>query len=167
LRTPPKSQPQVPAPACPLAHAHSTPTPAEFTLHYYTSFAPAHSRDRRYNQLPNCHCPPLALTLILFLVIDPRQYQPPPPIRSPTSTQPHQRPTPCICSPRQSRNRLVRVCRLFDSRLESPHRRTIEPTLERFTRTALIPTSPTYRHANLIVGDLKSSRLPQQPRALR
>jgi hypothetical protein len=77
LPTPPKSQRQVPAPACLL--------PTEFTLHYYTSHTPAHSRSERYNQLLT-DCFPLPLTLNLSSSSIPRQ-QSPPPIRSPIPNQ--------------------------------------------------------------------------------
>jgi hypothetical protein len=73
----PQKANQVPAPACLL--------PTEFTLHYYTSHTPAHSRSERYNQLLT-DCFSLPLTLNLSSSSIPRQ-QSPPPIRSPIPNQ--------------------------------------------------------------------------------
>ena len=130
----PQKANQVPAPACLL--------PTEFTLHYYTSHTPAHSRSERYNQLLT-DCLPLPLTLNLSSSSISRQ-QSPPPIRSPQIHKPPPTP-PCLCSHQPSRkSRLVRVCRLFDSRQERLHRRAIESTLERLiclsARTAHLTT---------------------------
>lgn len=56
LRAPPKSQPQVPAPAClpSPAHAHRI----HITLLHF--FTPAHSRSSRYNQLSQTAAAPLS-----------------------------------------------------------------------------------------------------------
>jgi hypothetical protein len=125
----------VPAPACLL--------PTEFTLHYYTSHTPAHSRSERYNQLLTAflsHSHSLNLSSSSIF-----RQQSPPPIRSPQIHKPPPTP-PCLCSHQPSRkSRLVRVCRLFDSRPERLHRRAIGSTLERLiclpARTAHLTTS--------------------------
>ena len=114
LRAPPKSQPQVPAPAClpSPAHAHRI----HITLLHF--FTPAHSRSSRYNQLSKLlllHCP-LPLTQPLFSSSIPRQYQPPP-THSLTTTilNPQTPPTPpCICSHQPSRKSSLVRLQLFD-----------------------------------------------------
>lgn len=113
LRAPPKSQPQVPAPACPLP-----PTPTEFTLHYYTSLlphTPALHATTNSPKLLLLHCP-LPLTQPLFSSSIPRQYQPPP-THSLTTTilNPQTPPTPpCICSHQPSRKSSLVRLQLFD-----------------------------------------------------
>ena len=110
LRAPPKSQPQVPAPACPLP-----PTPTEFTLHYYTSLlphTPALHATTNSPKLLLLHCP-LPLTQPLFSSSIPRQYQPPP-THSLTTTILNPPTPPCICSHQPSRKSSLVRLQLFD-----------------------------------------------------
>jgi hypothetical protein len=158
----------VPAPACPLPwHAHQI----HITLLHFNT--PAHSRSSRYNQLQTTTLLSLSLPLNLFSSSIPRPHRPPP-IRSPPPTSTHKPHQHHHVSAHINHPARAVLC-ASDSLIQdwkANNRRTTEPTLERLSvclsaRTAFNTTSSTYRHANLIAEDLKSSRLPRQPRALR
>jgi len=163
LRAPPKSQPQVPAPACPLP-----PTPTEFTLHYYTSLlphTPALHATTNSPKLLLLHCP-LPLTQPLFSSsIHPSTIPTTTHSLSPTPTKPHH-PHDHVSAHINHPARAV-LC-ASDSLIEHQRARTVvKPADPRALRQNSSYCHTPYRHANLIVGDLKSSRLLRQSCALR
>ena len=170
MRAPPKSQPQVPAPAClpSPAHAHRI----HITLLHF--FTPAHSRTlplfTLQPTLPNCCCSTVLSHSLNLSSRHPsldntNHHQP---IRSPPQSSTHKPHQHHHVSAHINRPARAVLC-ASNSLIEHQRARTVvKPADPRAlvclsARTAFITTSSTYRHANLIVGDLKSSRL----RALR
>jgi hypothetical protein len=121
LRAPPKSQPQVPAPACPLP-----PTPTEFTLHYYTSLLPHTPALHATTNSPNCCCSTvLSHSLNLSYrhpSLDNTNHHPFALTNTHQTHKPHH-PRTCICSHQASRKSSLVRLRLFDRTPESTHRR--------------------------------------------
>ena len=155
----------MPAPACPLP-----PTPTEFTLHYYTSLLPHTPALHATTNSPNCCCSTVLSHSLNLSSRHPsldntNHHQP---IRSPPQSSTHKPHQHHHVSAHINRPARAVLC-ASNSLIEHQRARTVvKPADPRAlvclsARTAFITTSSTYRHANLIVGDLKSSRL----RALR